>query len=167
MHAAWEKRAYQGESDRDAALARVAELEAALKPWLHLLTPSEDDKEDGIQDPLKGLPDSHLFELVVWERENGIGYPAITAGQARRSRAALTPKETWPMTDNLNACDLAIAREKAARQALEDRASGDPTKPVNASFTLTGEPTDEQLEAELSAALAKVDAACQGKGPSQ
>jgi hypothetical protein len=45
--------------------------------------------------------------------------------------------------------------------------SGDPTKPVNASFTLTGAPTDEQLEAELSAALGEVDDACQGKGPSR
>jgi hypothetical protein len=65
---------------------------------------------------------------------------------------------------NQNACDLAIAREKAALQALADRQNGDPKAPVNASFTLTGRPTLEELEAEVEAAALEVEQVCLG-GP--
>ena len=71
------------------------------------------------------------------------------------------------MTDEPNACDFAVARYHAAMQAIMDRQSGDPTKPVNASFTLTGAPTDEELSDEIVAASAAVEVACKGNGPSR
>ena len=71
------------------------------------------------------------------------------------------------MTDEPNACDLAIARHRAAVQALIDRQSGDPARPVNASLTLTGAPTTKELIDEVDAASAEVDAACEGRGPSR
>lgn len=63
-------------------------------------------------------------------------------------------------------CDLAIAREHDALQALADRQSGDPTASVNASFTLTGRPTLAELEAEVEAAANEVETVCRG-GPTR
>lgn len=62
-------------------------------------------------------------------------------------------------------CDLAIARLKAAQQALSDRYGEDPRAPVNASLILTGAPTTSDLEAELEAANAEVDRVCVNNSP--
>ena len=69
------------------------------------------------------------------------------------------------MTDEPNACDLAIARHRAAMQALADMA--DPKSPVSLSHAITGKPTLAELWKEADAASAEVDAACEGRGPSR
>src|SRR5208283_919182 len=68
MHAAWEKRAYQGESERDAALARIVELEAALK---EIKTYPDEAKE---------VPKSHRSDYLL-------------SCVRHIASAALTPKE--------------------------------------------------------------------------
>jgi hypothetical protein len=77
----------------------------------------------------------------------------------------LRPLGRGVVTDEPNACDLAILRLRAAEQAIAD--VDNPTSPVALSRELTGAPTDETLQAELRAASAEVEIACRGRGPSR
>jgi hypothetical protein len=78
---------------------------------------------------------------------------------------ALANQENQKMTEEANACDRAIARYKAAMQAIAD--VDNPESPVALSQGLTGAPTLKTLLEELHAAEEEMDVACQGKGPSR
>ena len=77
-----------GPSDREI----IAALVEALKPFVHLFSRNMDGA-----DPIAGLPDSHLHELIWAADDDDLDFdegdkrlePTITTGQLRRARAAL------------------------------------------------------------------------------
>jgi hypothetical protein len=70
----------------EKAEALLAEAGEALASWHNLVKTAPIDEGD---DPLEGLPDSHLFELQWTDDVDVPEVKTITAGQIRRASAVL------------------------------------------------------------------------------